>query len=81
MRSPQNWTEPGQSPTFDEYTLVLKGEVHIEQESGEIVVVKAGEAFHASAGSWIRYGTPDGAEYIAICTPAFSPDTVHRDES
>ena len=80
MTSPEGWVEPGQRPAFDEYTAVLKGLVRVETESG-IIEVRAGEVFCAAAGEWVRYSTPekDGAEYIAVCVPAFSPDTVHRD--
>ncbi len=82
MTSPSGWVEPGQRPDFDEFTLVLRGEVHIEHEDGSIVV-GAGEAVITHAGEWVRYSTPgpDGAEYVAVCLPAFSPDTVHRDEA
>ena len=81
MRSPSGWEEPGQRPEFDEYTVVLKGAVHVEHEGGSMVV-EAGQAILTKAGEWIRYSTPgaEGAEYIAVCLPAFSPDTVHRDE-
>lgn len=82
MRSSGGWLEPGQRPEFDEYTYVLAGELKVEQEFGEPILVKAGEAIHTKKGEWVRYSTPgaDGCEYIAICLPAFSPDTVHRDE-
>ncbi|MFP6583102.1 MAG: cupin domain-containing protein [Candidatus Hydrogenedentota bacterium] len=82
MQSPQGWEEPGQRPEFDEYTVVLIGALHIETEGGETLVVSAGQAITVNKGEWIRYSTPgeDGAEYIAVCLPAFSPDTVHRDE-
>ena len=81
MRSPGGWQEPGQTPEFDEYTLVLGGMLRVEYEEGSIDV-RAGQAVIAYRGEWIRYSTPeqDGAEYIAICLPAFSPQTVHRDE-
>ena len=81
MTSPEGWVEPGQTPDFDEYTLVLSGALHVETASGSIVV-RAGQAVITRAGEWIRYSTPEpgGAEYVAICAPAFSPDTVHRDE-
>ena len=81
MRSPGGWVEPGQRPDFDEYTVVLEGMLKVEHESGEPVEVRAGQAVIAHAGEWIRYSTPEpnGAEYIAVCLPAFSPDTVHRD--
>jgi mannose-6-phosphate isomerase-like protein (cupin superfamily) len=79
MRSPAGWVEPGQRPEFDEYTLVLEGALHVEHEDGELQVA-AGQAVLARAGEWVRYSTPEGAEYVAVCLPAFSPDTVHRDE-
>jgi ethanolamine utilization protein EutQ (cupin superfamily) len=80
MRSPSGWVEPGQTPEFDEYTLVLKGALHVEHTGG-VIEVKAGEAIIAHSGDWVRYSTPgpDGAEYIAVCLPAFSMETVHRD--
>jgi mannose-6-phosphate isomerase-like protein (cupin superfamily) len=80
MRSPGGWVEPGQRPDFDEYTVVLRGVLHVEHEAGAFDV-RIGQAVHAPAGAWIRYSTPeaDGAEYVAVCLPAFSPDTVHRD--
>ena len=80
MRSPGGWQEPGQAPEFDEFTLVLKGLLRVEHRGGAIDV-RAGEAVIAHKGEWIRYSTPeaDGAEYIAVCVPAFSPSTVHRD--
>lgn len=81
MRSPAGWVEPGQTPEFDEYTLVLKGMVRVATQSGSLDV-RAGQAVIARAGQWVQYSTPeaDGAEYIAVCTPAFSPETVHRDD-
>ncbi len=81
MRSPQGWLEPGQRPEFDEFTIVLKGMIRVEHEGGSIDV-SAGQAVIAHAGEWIRYSTPNegGAEYIAVCLPAFSMETVHRDE-
>lgn len=81
MRSPQGWQEPGQSPDFDEFTIVLNGLLRVEHRSGSLDV-RAGEAVIAHRGEWIRYSTPEpgGAEYIAVCVPAFSPDTVHRDD-
>lgn len=79
MRSPAGWEEPGQRPTFDEVTYVLHGSVRVEYEGGRLEVA-AGQAVLARQGEWVRYSTPDGAEYIAVCVPAFSPDTVHRDE-
>lgn len=81
MESPAGWSEPGQRPDFDEYTLVLEGEVHLETESGEVTVV-AGQASRAPAGQWVRYSTPNagGARYVAVCVPAFSPEKVNRDD-
>jgi ethanolamine utilization protein EutQ (cupin superfamily) len=81
MRSPSGWVEPGQTPDFDEYTYVLKGELLVKHKDGSLTV-KAGQAILTRKGEWVQYGTPgaDGAEYIAVCLPAFSPDTVHRDE-
>jgi mannose-6-phosphate isomerase-like protein (cupin superfamily) len=81
MVSPGGWVEPGQRPDFDEMTIVLKGMVRVEHEGGAIDV-RAGQAVVTTAGEWIRYSSPeaDGAEYIAVCLPAFSPATVHRDE-
>ena len=78
MRSPAGWSEPGQKPEFDEFTVVLKGAVRVEHKGGELQVA-AGQAVLAQKGEWVRYSTPQGAEYVAICVPAFSPDTVHRD--
>lgn len=80
MRSPSGWVEPGQRPTFREHTVVLRGTLRVESESG-VFDVGAGEAVSCEPGEWVRYSTPgpDGAEYIAVCLPAFSPDTVHRD--
>ena len=78
MNSPAGWAEPGQTPEFNEYTVVLKGMLRVTHKGGN-VDVKAGQAVIAHAGEWIEYSTPKGAEYIAICLPAFSPDTVHRD--
>jgi quercetin dioxygenase-like cupin family protein len=80
MRSPAGWVEPGQRPEFDEYTLVLNGAIEVEHEGGTLLV-KAGQAVLTRAGEWVRYATPEGAEYVAVCLPAFSPDTVHRDDS
>jgi quercetin dioxygenase-like cupin family protein len=81
MRSPEGWEEPGQTPDFDEYTVVLRGKLRVQHSSGEMDVA-AGQAVLAHRGEWVRYSTPftDGAEYIALCLPAFSPETVHRDE-
>ena len=80
MRSPSGWDEPGQTPEFDEYTIVLKGSLRVKHKAGS-VEVKPGEAIIAHRGEWVQYSTPgpDGCEYIAICLPAFSPQTVHRD--
>jgi len=82
MRSPAGWCEPGQTPEFVEATHVLRGEVHVEHATGTVVVA-AGQTVVTSPGSWIRYSTPgaDGAEYVAVCVPAFSPAIVHRDDS
>ena len=80
MKSPAGWEEPGQRPEFEEITLVLRGMLRVEHEGGTIDV-RAGQAVVTAPGEWVRYSTPepDGAEYVAICRPAFSPDTVHRD--
>ena len=80
MRSPQGWEEPAQTPEFDEYTLVLAGMLLVEHDGGR-VEVRAGEAVHAKAGERVRYSTPEpgGAEYVAVCLPAFSPETAHRE--
>jgi ethanolamine utilization protein EutQ (cupin superfamily) len=78
MRSPEGWLEPGQTPEFDEYTIVLHGAVRVTHRTGHMDV-KAGQAVIAHKGEWVQYSTPEGAEYIAICVPAFSPDQVHRD--
>jgi mannose-6-phosphate isomerase-like protein (cupin superfamily) len=80
MRSPRGWQEPGQTPEFDEFTIVLRGKLLVEYRDGAMEVA-AGQAIIAHRGEWIRYSTPgeDGAEYIAVCLPAFSPGTVHRD--
>ena len=80
MTSPSGWEEPGQTPEFTEYTLVLKGMLKVESKES-IFEVNAGQAIITYPGEWIRYSTPgaDGAEYIAVCLPAFSPETVHRD--
>ena len=80
MSSPAGWEEPGQRPEFDEYTLVLSGRMLIETEA-EPVELTADQAYLAKAGEWIRYTTPEATEYIAVCLPAFSPETVNRDES
>jgi ethanolamine utilization protein EutQ (cupin superfamily) len=82
MRSPSGWVEPGQRPEFDEFTVVLAGMLRVEHDGGRLDVV-AGQAVVVRKGEWVRYSTPaaDGAEYIAVCVPAFSMDTVHRDPS
>ena len=81
MRSPGGWVEPGQTPEFDEFTVVLKGMLRVKHKNG-IIDVHAGQAVITHKGEWVRYSTPgdDGAEYIAVCLPAFSPGMVHRDE-
>lgn len=81
MISPSGWEEPGQRPEFEEITVVLKGTLRVQHESGAIDV-HAGQAVVTSPGEWVRYSTPgaEGAEYVAVCLPAFSPTTVHRDE-
>lgn len=80
MVSPSGWLEPGQRPEFEEITVVLRGLLRVESEGGTIDV-RAGQAVVTSPGEWVRYSTPeaDGAEYVAVCLPAFSPGTVHRD--
>ncbi len=80
MESPAGWTEPGQTPEFEEYTVVLRGVLRVETRTG-VIDVNAGQAITARPGEWVRYSSPepDGAEYIAVCIPAFSPDLVHRD--
>ncbi len=80
MRSPGGWVEPGQRPDFDEFTVVLRGTLRVEHEGGSLDVT-AGQAVVAHEGEWVRYSTPgdDGAEYIAVCLPAFSMESVHRD--
>jgi mannose-6-phosphate isomerase-like protein (cupin superfamily) len=82
MVSPEGWVEPGQTPEFDEYTLVLRGTLRVESKSGTLEVAP-NQAVAAYRGEWVRYSTPGpgGAEYIAVCVPAFSPDLVHRDPS
>ena len=81
MRSPGGWVEPGQAPEFDEYTVVLRGMLRVASLDGSTIDVKAGQAVIAHAGEWVQYSTPepDGAEYVAVCLPAFGPDIVHRD--
>ena len=80
MRSPGGWVEPGQTPEFDEFTIVLRGTMRVEHRDG-VMDVRAGQAVIAHKGEWVRYSTPDpeGAEYVAVCVPAFSVDTVKRD--
>ena len=81
MRSPGGWQEPGQTPEFEEFTVVLHGTLRVEHRDG-VIDVHAGQAVIAHCGEWVRYSTPgdEGAEYIAVCLPAFAMDTVHRDE-
>lgn len=80
MQSPPGWVEPGQTPGFDEYTVVLQGMLRVEHRGG-VLEVRAGQAVVTRAGEWVRYSSPEdgGARYVAVCLPAFSPDTVHRD--
>ena len=82
MKSPAGWVEPGQTPEFNEYTVVLKGMIRIKTKDG-IIDVNEGEAIITLAGEWVQYSTPnpDGAEYIAVCCPGFAPDKVHRDDA
>ena len=81
MHSPSGWAEPAQRPEFDEYTIVLRGALVVDSEEGQLTVL-AGQAVHARPGEWVRYSTPgaDGAEYVSVCVPAFTPGAVHRDE-
>ena len=81
MTSPSGWAEPGQTPEFSEFTVVLRGALQVETRE-RTLRVEAGQAVTVEAGEWVRYSTPDreGAEYIAVCVPAFSPQTVHRDQ-
>lgn len=81
MKSPSGWSEPGQKPEFDEFTVVLQGVLHIRLKNREFDVA-AGQAVSISAGEWVQYSSPhpEGAEYLAVCLPAFSPDLVHRDQ-
>jgi mannose-6-phosphate isomerase-like protein (cupin superfamily) len=81
MVSPSRWSEPGQTPEFDEYTIVLRGALQVQTRT-EVFTVEAGQAIIIGAGEWVRYSTPnpEGAEYIAVCLPAFSPETVHREQ-
>jgi hypothetical protein len=78
MKSPAGWVEPGQTPEFDEYTVVLRGMLRVASRTGTLDV-NAGQAVITHGGEWVQYSTPEGAEYIAVCLPAFSPQTVHRD--
>lgn len=78
MQSPAGWVEPGQTPEFEEYSVVLRGMLRVTHKNGTIDVA-AGQAVVAHPGEWVQYSTPDGAEYIAICLPAFASNTVHRD--
>jgi mannose-6-phosphate isomerase-like protein (cupin superfamily) len=80
MQSPAGWSEPGQTPEFDEYTVVLRGSLRVRLHDAQHDVL-AGQAIHVPAGEWVQYSTPasEGAEYLAVCLPAFSPETVHRD--
>jgi mannose-6-phosphate isomerase-like protein (cupin superfamily) len=82
MSSPEGWVEPGQRPEFDEWTVVLDGTLSVEHEGGTLDV-RAGQAILVRAGEWVRYSTPyaGGADYVAVCLPAFSPDTVNRDDT
>ena len=82
MESPAGWAEPGQRPEFDEFTIVLRGALRVEYEGG-VLDVRAGQGVIAHRGEWVRYSTPEagGADYVAVCLPAFSPGTVHRDEA
>jgi len=79
MQSPPGWVEPGQTPEFDEYTVVLHGMLRVTSREG-VIDVAAGQAVITHAGEWVQYSTPEGAEYVAVCLPAFAPGTVHRDE-
>jgi ethanolamine utilization protein EutQ (cupin superfamily) len=79
MNSPAGWEEPGQKPEFDEWTIVIEGSLSVEHEAG-VLHVGVGQAVQAKAGEWIRYKTPNGARYVSVCMPAFTPGTVHRDE-
>jgi len=81
MKSPAGWIEPGQTPEFDEYTIVLKGVLRVKTRNATLEI-KAGQAVMIARGEWVQYSSPEeGAEYIAVCHPAFSPDTVHRDDT
>ena len=78
MKSPPGWSEPGQRPEFREISVVLEGALRLEYDGGSLEV-RAGQAAVVEAGEWVRYSTPDGADYVSVCLPAFSPDIVHRD--
>jgi len=78
MSSPPGWSEPGQTPEFDEYSLVLKGVLQVSHKHGRLEV-RQGQAVIAHRGEWVQYSTPEGADYVSVCLPAFSPATVHRD--
>jgi quercetin dioxygenase-like cupin family protein len=80
MRSPAGWSEPGQTPEFDEYTLVLKGSLRVSYEGGTLEV-REGQAIIAHRGEWVQYSTPEGAEYVSVCLPAFQLEAAHRDGS
>ena len=82
MLSPEGWVEPGQRPEFDEWTVVVDGALHVEYEGGALDV-RAGQAVVVRAGEWVRYSTPEegGAQYVAVCLPAFAPEIVHRDDA
>lgn len=80
MNSPSGWEEPGQKPEFDEWTLVLQGNIEVEHAGG-VLRVNSGQAVLTKAGEWVRYRTPEGAKYVSVCLPAFSPSTVHRDST
>ena len=82
MESPRGWQEPGQTPDFDEFTLVLEGELRVESADAGPVVVRAGQAVHAAPGEWVRYSTPTAsARYVAVCVPACTPAAAHRDDA
>ncbi|MGH9129104.1 MAG: cupin domain-containing protein [Acidimicrobiales bacterium] len=78
MDSPPGWSEPGQRPVFDEYSVVLEGQLVVEDDQGT-KAVPPGSAVHAAGGEWVRYSTPEGARYVSVCVPAFSPETVNRE--
>ncbi len=80
MKSPSGWSEPGQTPEFDEYSLILKGVLKVETKNGNLEAI-AGQCVILNKGEWVKYSTPgaEGAEYVSVCVPAFSPDTVHKD--